>query len=95
MNTKPATPDLTMLYECGNVQLSLDETSVYTGIKKSTIVDDSNMCEAYLQGRLDTEIEARRHIVAAVRNGDIAACQKLLQLAEKSRPELEDDDAED
>ena len=80
---------------CGRVQFSTAETALYCDIKESEIINSDEYSQAYLKGRVEGEALARNEILKAVRNGDIAACQKLLQLAEKSRPELEDDDAED
>lgn len=81
----------TKLEKCGNVQFSIAEAALYCGISQSAIMESEEYTAAWLRGRVRTEAIARQHILDAAGKGDLSACRQLLQLAEQSRPELEDD----
>lgn len=81
--------------QCGRVQFSTAETALFCEITESELCNNEEYSNAWLKGRVQGEALARNEILKAARNGDISACRQLLQLAERSRPELEEDESED
>lgn len=86
--------DYNLLYDAGKKQFSIAEAALYCQLTEADILDNEDASNAFLRGRVDGESIARGEILKAAENGDINACKKLLELAEKSRPEIEDDNAD-